>query len=376
MGYRGDNPALTIVDFNTPVSAMANMGIFRSCPSQFDSVQTAAAMGLTVALMEINYMQTKKSISPRAAPVGVMDRRRVALALSRVLMATAVGLSAASPLMAQPLQPSPLVTISSQIHHVGKVVLVQLVTPDLVLAKRFYGELFGWRFRDLQLGGEDYAEASLNGELVAGLMHKAIAVGERRQSSWVTFLAVRDVDATKKLAVANGAKVLLEPHTIANRGREAVFADPQGAVFAVLASSTGDPPDEMADPGEWIWSSLSTTDPDANAGFYQTLFDYEVFDLPADQGARHLMLASDNYARASVNTLPANYPNVRPHWLNYVHVEDVAAMSAKVTSLGGRVLVAPRLDRHGGKVAIVADPLGAPFGLLEWPDAQGKEVTK
>jgi predicted enzyme related to lactoylglutathione lyase len=132
----------------------------------------------------------------------------------------------------------------------------------------------------------------------------------------------------------------------------------------------------MADPGEWIWSSLSTTDPDTNAGFYQTLFDYEVFDLPADQGARHLMLATDNYARASANTLPANRPNARPHWLNYIHVEDVAVSSAKVVSLGGRVLVEPRLDRHGGKVAIVADPLGAPFGLLEWLDPQSKQVTK
>jgi predicted enzyme related to lactoylglutathione lyase len=278
--------------------------------------------------------------------------------------------------MAQPLQLSPLVTPSSQEHHIGKVVLVQLVTPDLTVAKRFYGGLLGWRFRDLKIGGEDYAEASLGGQLVAGLMHKAVAASERRQSSWLTFLAVRDVDATRKLAVASGAKVLLEPHTMPGRGREAVFSDPQGAVFAVLASSTGDPPDEMADPGEWIWSSLSTTDPDANAGFYQTLFDYEVFDLPADQGARHLMLASDNYARASANTLPAGRPNARPHWLNYIHVEDVAASSAKVVSLGGRVLVEPRLDRHGGKVAIVADPLGAPFGLLEWPDAQGKEVTK
>ena len=296
--------------------------------------------------------------------------------VGRVLSAAVFGLSAISPLMAQPLQLTPLVTPSSQEHHVGKVVLVQLVTPDLTVAKRFYGGLLGWRFRDLKLGGDDYAEASLDGQLVAGMMHKAVTTGERRQSSWLTFLAVRDVDATKKLAVANGAKVLLEPHTIPNRGRQAVFSDPQGAVFAVLASSTGDPPDEMADPGEWIWSSLSTTDPDANAGFYQTVFDYEVFDLPADQGARHLMLATDNYARASANTLPANRPNARPHWLNYIHVEDVGASSAKVVSLGGRVLVEPRLDRHGGKVAIVADPLGAPFGLLEWPDAQGKEVTK
>jgi predicted enzyme related to lactoylglutathione lyase len=296
--------------------------------------------------------------------------------LGRTLVVVTVGLSVVLSSRAEAPPLSALVTPSNQEHHVGKVVLVQLVTPDLLLAKRFYGGLFGWQFRDIKLAGDDYAEASLEGQLVAGLMHKAVTVGERRQSSWLTYLAVRDVDATRKLAVTHGAKVLLEPHTVANRGREAVFADPQGAVFAVLASSSGDPPEEMADPGEWIWSSLSTPNPDKDAAFYQTLFEYEVFDLPADHGARHLMLASGSYARASANSLPGNRLNARPHWLNYVHVDDVASSSAKVVLLGGRVLVAPRLDRHGGKVAIVADPMGAPFGLLEWPDAQGKEVTQ
>ena len=305
-----------------------------------------------------------------------LTRIRAPRVVARALAVAVLGMAAPTLLPAQSLQLSPLATPSTREHHVGKVVLVQLVTPDLLAAKRFYGDLFGWQFRDLKLGGEDYAEASLDGHLVAGLMHKAVAEGEHRQSSWVTFLAVRDADAAKKLAVANGAKVLLDAHTIPARGREAVFSDPQGAVFAVLASSTGDPPDEMADPGEWIWSSLSTTDPDADAGFYQTLFGYEVFDLPADQGARHLMLASDRYARASANTMPTSRPDARPYWLNYVHVEDVAAASAKVVSQGGRVLVEPRVDRHGGKVAIVADPLGAPFGLLEWPDTQGKEIAK
>ena len=128
----------------------------------------------------------------------------------------------------------------------------------------------------------------------------------------------------------------------------------------------------LAAPGEWIWSSLITSDPDTDAAFYQTLFDYEVFELPASEGAEHLLLASDNYARASVNTLPANRPNAHPYWLNYVRVEDAVKMTAKVVALGGRVLVEPRVDRHGGKVAVVADPLGAPFGLLEWPDTRVK----
>lgn len=295
--------------------------------------------------------------------------------LGQSLVAALVGLAWTLPAAASPLLPA-LVEPATQEHHVGKVIFVELVTPDIVAAKRFYSGLFGWTFRDIEAGRIKYAEASLDGHPVAGLIHKAVTSGELRQPAWLTFIAVRDVDAARTAALAQGGKVLFGPHSIPNRGRQAVFADPQGAIFAVLASSSGDPPDLLALPGEWIWSSLITTDPDTDAAFYQSLFAYEVFDLPDDGGSQHLLFASDGYARASANALPENRPNIHPHWLNYVHVEDAGAMAVKVVALGGRVLVEPRVDRHGGRVAVVADPQGAHFGLLEWPDNETKEVTK
>lgn len=291
------------------------------------------------------------------------------------VLAALLGVLGIAPVMATPPELPALVEPASQEHHVGKVIFVELVTPDLVVSKQFYGELFGWTFSDVQFGGRRYAEAFLDGYPVAGLVQRDIPAGEHRQPAWLTFIAVRDVDTAKMIALQHGAKVLFEPHDVPDRGRQAVFADPQGAIFAVLASSSGDPPDVLAAPGEWIWSSLITSDPDTDASFYQTLFDYDVFDLPADEGAQHLMLASDSYARASVNSMPVK-PNAHPHWLNYIRVEDADKMTAKVVALGGRVLVEPRVDRHGGKVAVVADPLGAPFGLLEWPDTESKEVPK
>ena len=292
------------------------------------------------------------------------------------LLAALLVFAGAAPAMASPLLLPSLVEPASQEHHLGKVIFVELVTPDLAAAKQFYAGLFGWTFRDIQAGGTRYAEASLDGRPVAGLVHKDVPAGEHRQPVWLSFIAVRDVDAARTIALQHGAKVLFEPHSLPNRGREAVFADPQGAIFAVLASSSGDPPDVLAAPGEWIWSSLITGDPDTDAAFYQTLFDYEVFESPADEGTRHLMFASDNYLRASANPLPASKPNMHPHWLNFVRVDDADKMTAKVVALGGRVLVEPRADRHGGKVAVVADPLGARFGLLEWPDSENKEVAK
>jgi predicted enzyme related to lactoylglutathione lyase len=293
-----------------------------------------------------------------------------------LLLAGLVGALVAVPGVAAPVEVPQLLDPPSLEHHAGKVIFAELVTPDIAISKRFYTGLFGWTFRDIQTGSVAYAEATLGGRVVAGLIHRPPPAGQQRQPAWLTFVAVGDADAVTASAVQQGAKVLFAPHNIPKRGREAVLADPQGAVFAVLASSSGDPPDELAANGEWIWSSAIVRDPDTDAAFYQAVFGYEIFELPSSGGGTHLLLASDNYARASVNPLPGTGPEYRPHWLSYVRVENTTAMAAKVVALGGRVLVEPRADRHGGMVAVVADPSGAPFGLLEWTAADSKEVTK
>jgi hypothetical protein len=49
------------------------------------------------------------------------------------------------------------------------------------------------------------------------------------------------VDAAQQPALQHGGKVLFKPHHYSQRGRQAVLADPDGAVFAVLAAAGGDP---------------------------------------------------------------------------------------------------------------------------------------
>lgn len=267
---------------------------------------------------------------------------------------------------AEPASLLPLVDPPTNRHFVGKFVLAELVTPDLRASKAFYGGLFGWTFGDVRVEGLQYAEASLNGQLVGEMVHRPARPGEQRQPAWLGFVAVTDVDAAQKAAVAAGARALLAPHDFPGRGRMAVLADPQGAVFGIVASTSGDPPEELADPGEWIWTSLFTTDPDTAAAFYQTLFDYDVFDDPEPQNAQHLVLASGGYSRAAANPLPS--ATARPHWLPFVRVDDAGAATRKAVSLGGKVLLSPRDDRHGGQIAVVADPQGAAVGLLEWPE--------
>jgi uncharacterized protein len=270
----------------------------------------------------------------------------------------------------------PLNSPPSAEHHVGKVIWADLVTPDLAAAEHFYGGLFGWTFQTIHTGNSDYAVALANGRPVGGLSQKPIAAGEHRQPAWLTFIAVRNVDAAKGVALGHGAKVISDSRSYPLRGRQAVFSDPEGAVFAVLESSSGDPPDYLAAPGEWIWSSLLSRDPGAEAAFYQQVFSYDVFDLASEDGLEHMILSSDDFARASANALPDNSKRRHPHWLNFIRVDSTVDTVAKVTASGGRVLVEPYVDRHGGRAAVVADPAGAPFGLMEWTSSDTKAEPK
>ena len=260
-------------------------------------------------------------------------------------------------------------------YHQGKVIWADLVTPDLADAEHFYGGLFGWTFQTVLHGDSDYAVAFLDGRPIAGILQKPIPQNEKRQPAWLTFLAVRDLKSASEIALKQGAKSLATSRTYAGRGSQSIFADPEGAVFAMLASSSGDTPDYLASPGDWIWSSLIARDPKQSADFYKAVFGYDVFDLvPSDDGAEHVILSTDDYARAGIHSLQPGHRH--SHWLNFIRVVDAVASSAKAVTLGGRVLIPPRLDRQGGQVAVIADPTGAPLGLMEWTAADSKVEPK
>ncbi len=269
-----------------------------------------------------------------------------------------------------------LVVPAGSEHHPGKMVFAELVTPNLADAERFYGGLFGWNFREIPVQGTQYAEALDDGAPVGGLIEKQVPAGGGRHPAWLTFLSTRDVDATTSLAMQHGAKTLFSPRDVPDLGREAVLADPQGAVFAVIASSSGDPSDVLADDGAWIWSSLFTSNAIAASDFYNTLFGFQVYNATDSMSGRHLVLASENYARASVNSFPVDRPDYRPRWVNFVRVEDVGTATSKAVSLGGRVLVPAHDDRDGHPIAVLADPEGAVFGLLQWSGDQPQENAK
>jgi len=64
-----------------------------------------------------------------------------------------------------------------QEHHAGKLVFVELLTPDLPAAERFYAAMFGWTFKDMQTGSGAYATAWLDGQQVGAMLQRALPAG-------------------------------------------------------------------------------------------------------------------------------------------------------------------------------------------------------
>jgi hypothetical protein len=247
----------------------------------------------------------------------------------------------------------------------GKFVWIDLVTADVAAAEKFYGGMFGWTFDRVGDGPARYTLAYQGGYPVAGIAARESVSGAKgpdvRQSWWIAYMSVADVDRAATDVIARGGKTLIPARTLEGRGRMVVLADPDGAPFGLLKSSSGDPPDFRAETGEWIWA------------FYQDLGNYEV--VPGDPvgNAQSFALQAEGFARASLVEIPPGRTELRPEWIYFVRVADVAASTAKAVELGGRVIAAPRADLLDGRLAVVTDPGGALLGLMEWDDDDDAE---
>jgi predicted enzyme related to lactoylglutathione lyase len=54
-----------------------------------------------------------------------------------------------------------------------------------------------------------------------------------------------------------------------------------------------------------------------------------------------------------------------PHWMIYIMVDDCDAVAGKVTQLGGTVCVPPTDIPKVGRFAVLGDPQGAYFSIIQ-----------
>lgn len=290
---------------------------------------------------------------------------------ARLLMITACIAPLAPMQHASAAPPLPPLNNVAQPQIVGSFPWFDLITDDLTTSRVFYGAVFGWTFRSLGMGETAYTVISLGKQDIGGML---VPEGPRPVAArWLPLISVADAAAAAQFTLRHGGRILVPPTEVSQRGTHAVLADAQGAVFGVLRSSSGDPPDAAVAEGDFFWVDLFTQDPAKAATFYRGLFGYRVRQIePQQGGAGRLILSSAGYARAGIAPLPNT--SLHPGWLPYVLVNDVAGAVMRATHAGGRVAVAPRDDLLDGQLAVIADPRGGLLGVINWsgvkPDAR------
>jgi predicted enzyme related to lactoylglutathione lyase len=106
----------------------------------------------------------------------------------------------------------------------------ELMTRDVDRAKRFYGDVIGWRFEPMTMpDGGIYWCAMLQGKPVAGIFSIDAPEFDGVPEGWMSYLAVDDVDKRVASAVKAGAKLMKPAFDVPGVGRIAILMEPGGA---------------------------------------------------------------------------------------------------------------------------------------------------
>jgi predicted enzyme related to lactoylglutathione lyase len=118
--------------------------------------------------------------------------------------------------------------------------------------------------------------------------------------------------------------------------------------------------------GEICWRELRTKDLPAAMEFYSKMFGWE---LPQTKVSpmEYKEIVLDGVAYGGMMQIDENWPpGVPSHWASYIAVENADETASKITAKGGTVRVPP-FDAPGvGRMAMVVDPSGADFAIIQF----------
>lgn len=239
---------------------------------------------------------------------------------------------------------------------------VSLMVHRLDAAREFYGNLFGWEFREGLRPLGSYVRAMVDGRPVAAL--SKARQDRRLPFSWTPLLACDDADATAGLILERGGTVGVGPLDVDGEGRIALAVDPSGAVFGIWQALRNPGADVPGGPGTLAWNELVARESSQVGKFYAAVFglDAQVTDIP---GRDYLTLHQQGRPVAGIHGVGLELPRDRgAHWLPYFAVANTDAACRRVGDLGGKVLQ-PAQDSPYGRVASVTDREGAVFALID-----------
>jgi predicted enzyme related to lactoylglutathione lyase len=167
-----------------------------------------------------------------------------------------------------------------------------------------------------------------------------------------------------------GGRVLLEPVDVGDHGRMAWVQDPVGAVVGLWQGGSLPGSRRANEHGTDIWNELVTAEGDRATPFYEAVLGITAEALPMGDEAEPY--TTFNVGGRSVGgIMPRQGEGVAPHWNVYFNVDDADTTARQAVELGGQQVVAP-FDVPGiGRMAVLVDPQGAAFNLMQNPRDPG-----
>ncbi|MEU1821713.1 VOC family protein [Streptomyces abikoensis] len=237
-----------------------------------------------------------------------------------------------------------------------------LVVPDQREALDFYRDLFGWQGEPGPPETGGYAVCTLNGRPVVGIMTSmAQEGGSKPPPAWTTYLAVADADATMGKIKDAGGTSLMDPMDVMTLGRMAVVADSTGAVFGIWQAKEFHGSGVVNEPGAVVWNELNTADTEAAGAFYADALGLAA--EPFEEPPGYFSLKAKGRVIGGMQSLENSPPGSPSHWLTYFSVDNTDSTVDALVRAGGNVL-APPFDMVAGRMAVLQDPQGAIFAVI------------
>lgn len=235
-----------------------------------------------------------------------------------------------------------------------------LITTDVAKTSAFYPEVLGWKLEEAPMGDGTATMFSAGGVPFAHYMAPPMP---GMPTFWENYLRVDDVAATTEAAVKNGSKVLMAPTDIPP-GRFSVITSPSGAVLSLFHEA--DPETAQHHPGGLggvYWVELHSHDVDADLKWLKATFGFEIGEMPMDKGGTYYLLNVGQEGRGGVvQAMEQSAPSM---WLTWFQVDDVDAAFARVKQHGGQAYTEVMEMTGVGRMAVVADPTGGVFGIIQ-----------
>jgi predicted enzyme related to lactoylglutathione lyase len=245
----------------------------------------------------------------------------------------------------------------------GRFAWYELLTTDVAAAGAFYGNVIGWGVKDASRSGLTYTVLSAGDAPVCGLLdlpEEGLRLGATPR--WTGYVAVDDIDMTAAQIKRLGGTVFVPP-TDSNIGRISIVADPQKAMFGLVAGLTYGQLQSGALDGLGCvgWHELLAEDRHKVFDFYGELLGWQRAVAETDPvDFYELFSASGQTIGGMLTKLPSVSQSC---WLYYFNVDDIDVAAQRVMAGGGQLLQGPIELPDSCWIARCADPQGALFAL-------------